>query len=247
MKRRDALKTIATATSLLVMKNNAIAADTVAATPAPATNTLGLPPLPYSYDALAPVIDPETMKLHHDAHHKAYLEKLTATLNQWGTTSSDAKAPLSEILAHLDKVPESFRQTVRNHGGGHLNHSIFWESMVPPDSEKISPFLESELTKSFGGVGQFQEKFETVGTSHFGSGWAWLSIDKDGRLDLASYANQDCPAMSGKTPLLGNDLWEHAYYLSYRNRRAEYLKAWWRVVSWRVVEQRLKAARLNGK
>jgi Fe-Mn family superoxide dismutase len=119
--------------------------------------------------------------------------------------------------------------------------------MVPPDSQKISPSLESELTKSFGGVAQFQEKFETVGASHFGSGWVWLSMDKDGRLDLASYANQDCPAMSGKTPLLGNDLWEHAYYLSYRNRRAEYLKAWWRVVSWRVVEQRINEARADLK
>jgi Fe-Mn family superoxide dismutase len=247
MKRRDALKTIATATSLLVMSSSARAEDKVIATPAPTSAASGLPPLLYSYDALAPVIDAETMKLHHDAHHKAYLDKLTAALNQWSATSTEAKAPLSKILSHLDTVPEIFRQTIRNQGGGHLNHSLFWESMVPPDSQKISPSLESELTKSFGGVAQFQEKFETVGASHFGSGWVWLSMDKDGRLDLASYANQDCPAMSGKTPLLGNDLWEHAYYLSYRNRRAEYLKAWWRVVSWRVVEQRINEARANLK
>lgn len=252
MKRREALKTLASAASLVIFSDGVGAEEKTApsriVTPdvnAPVP-TSGLPPLPYGYDALEPVIDTETMTLHHDLHHKAYLDKVTVALEQWGSQSPAAKAPLGEILSHLETVPESFRQTIRNQGGGHINHSLFWESMVPPDSEKPSPFVEAALTQSFGGVDQFKEKFETIGAAHFGSGWVWLSVDKEGKLDLASYSNQDCPAMSGKTPILGNDLWEHAYYLGYRNRRAEYLKAWWRVVSWRVVEQRLQQARRNG-
>lgn len=247
MKRREALKTIVSATSLVFLAGGEESRAEERAVATPTSIGPGLPPLPYSYDALSPVIDAETMHLHHGAHHRAYVEKVTAALTQWSADSAEAKAPLATILAHLDRVPESLRQTVRNNGGGHLNHSLFWETMTPHGGAEPKGAFAEELTSTFGSVGQFKEKFESVGLSHFGSGWVWLSLDGNGRLDVASYPNQDCPAMMGKTPLIGNDLWEHAYYLTYRNRRAEYLKAWWRIVAWDVVERRFNEARKGKK
>lgn len=243
MKRREALKTIVSATSLVFLAPGGEARGEAGTANTPPSSSAGLPPLPYPYEALSPVIDAETMRLHHGAHHRAYVEKVTAALSQWSADSAEAKAPLATILAHLERVPESLRQTIRNNGGGHINHSLFWETMKPQGGGEPKGLLAQELISTFGSVAQFKEKFETVGVGHFGSGWVWLSLDRDGRLDLASYANQDCPAMVGKTPIIGNDLWEHAYYLSYRNRRAEYLKAWWNVVAWDVVEKRLEQAR----
>jgi len=247
MKRREALRTIISASSFVFLASGyeARAEEGIVATPT--SVVAGLPPLPYGYDALSPVIDAETMQLHHGAHHRAYVEKVTAALAQWSADSAEAKSPLPTILAHLDRVPESLRQTIRNNGGGHLNHSLFWETMTPQGGgDPKGPFAEA-LVSTFGSVAQFKEKFESVGLSHFGSGWVWLSLDGNGRLDLASYPNQDCPAMVGKTPLIGNDLWEHAYYLTYRNRRAEYLKAWWKIVAWNVVERRFEEARKSSK
>lgn len=231
------------ATSLVFIAGGPRANAEEGAPAVPKSGDLGLSPLPYGYEALSPVIDAETMQLHHGAHHKAYADKLTTALQQWSADSSDVKAPLSDVLAHLERVPESLRQTIRNNGGGHLNHSLFWETMAPNGGGDPKGSLAQELAATFGGVSQFKEKFESLGVTHFGSGWVWLSLDRDGRLDLASYPNQDCPAMVGKTPLIGNDLWEHAYYLSYRNRRAEYLKAWWKIVAWDVVERRFDQAR----
>ncbi len=253
MDRRELLKTVAVASSVAILSrtgmltdSDAFAQERVEKENAPSTGDF--PALPYSADALAPVIDAETMMLHHGAHHRAYFDKLNAALTQWSAQSdaqnySPAQAPLVELLANLDKIPENFRQTIRNQGGGHFNHTLFWETMTPGKGGTAFGEVGKEIAATFGGFDQFKEKFETAGISHFGSGWVWLSLGRDGRLDLGAYPNQDSPVMAGKTPIIGNDLWEHAYYLSYRNRRAEYLKAWWNVVNWGVVEKRFVEAR----
>ncbi len=253
MDRRELLKTVAVASSVVLLGRTGIldGGDACAEDKTGQRNVLtssDFRPLPYSPDALAPVIDSETMTLHHGAHHRAYYDKLNAALSQWSAqldaqNYSPAQVPLVELLAHLEKIPEKFRQTIRNQGGGHFNHTLFWETMTPRTGGSPHGEVSKEITAVFGGFDQFKEKFETAGISHFGSGWGWLSLGTDGRLDLATYPNQDSPVMEGKTPLIGNDLWEHAYYLSYRNRRADYLKAWWSLVDWGVVEKRFVEAR----
>ena len=178
------------------------------------------------------------MELHHDKHHQAYVDKANAALE--GTPLADK--PIEDVIADLSQVPEDKRGAVRNNGGGHLNHSLFWESMSPGGGGAPGGELGDAIAAKFGSFDTFKEQFEAAGANQFGSGWAWLVLD-GGELAITSTANQDNPVSDGKTPLLGNDVWEHAYYLSYRNRRPEYLKAWWNVVDWDKVAERYAAAR----
>jgi Fe-Mn family superoxide dismutase len=197
-----------------------------------------VPPLPYAADALEPHIDAETMTLHHDKHHQAYVDKLNAAVEG---TDLDGK-PIEELIAGLSSVPDDKRTAVRNQGGGHLNHTLFWETMSPDGGGEPTGDLATAINETFGSFDEFKEKFEAAGVAQFGSGWAWLVID-GGNLAITSTANQDNPVSDGKTPLLGNDVWEHAYYVSYRNRRPEYLKAWWNTVDWNKVGERYSAAK----
>ncbi len=198
-----------------------------------------VPELPYAYDALAPYVDEATMHLHHDKHHQAYVDKLNGAVagTEWESRSID------DIVANLSSVPDAVRGVVRNNGGGHANHSMFWESMAAPGSEgtTLSGPLESELTQVFGSVDAFKTQFEAAGVAQFGSGWVWLVLD-GGKLAITSTPNQDSPLTAGQTPLVGNDVWEHAYYLTYNNRRPEYLKQWWNVVNWGAVTDRYTKA-----
>ncbi|MEA2253235.1 MAG: superoxide dismutase, Fe-Mn family [Solirubrobacteraceae bacterium] len=196
-----------------------------------------VPPLPYDYAALEPHIDEQTMRLHHDKHHQAYVDKVNDALA--GTDLADK--PIEEVIASLGAVPEDKRTAVRNNGGGHLNHTLFWESMSPDGGGDPSGDLASAIGDAFGSFDAFKEQFEAAGVGRFGSGWAWLVSD-GGTLKITSSANQDNPISDGQTPLLGNDVWEHAYYLKYQNRRPEYLKAWWNVVDWSKVAERHSAA-----
>ena len=186
-----------------------------------------VPPLPYGYDALKPTIDEETMKLHHDKHHQAYVDKLNGALGDNGLEG----ASLEDILGRVSSLPP----VVRNNGGGHWNHSFFWQIMSASGGEP-SGALKAAIESAFGGVDQLKEQFNTAGANQFGSGWAWLVASPDGTLSIGSTPNQDNPLMDDAklkgTPILGNDVWEHAYYLTYNNRRPDYLKAWWNVVNW---------------
>lgn len=196
-----------------------------------------VPALPYPYDALEPHIDAQTMTIHHDKHHQAYVDKVNAALE--GTEFADK--PIAEIVAGLDAIPEDKRGPVRNNGGGHYNHSLFWESMSPSGGGAPDGALGAAIDSTFGSFDDFKEKFEAAGVGQFGSGWAWLVVD-GGALAITSTPNQDNPLTAGKTPLLGNDVWEHAYYLKYQNARPAYLKAWWNTVDWAKVSERYSAA-----
>lgn len=197
--------------------------------------TFKLPELPYATDALEPVIDKETMELHHGKHHNTYVTNLNKAVEgtEW------AEKTIEEVVANLDQVPEDIRTAVRNNGGGHLNHTLFWEEMQSPsDNNEIPADLAEKLEEAFGSVDTFKEKFESAATGQFGSGWAWL-VDNNGTLEVVGTPNQDNPITEGKKPLLGIDVWEHAYYLNYRNVRADYVKAFWKVINWDVVKERL--------
>jgi len=197
-----------------------------------------LPDLPYPLDALEPYIDKMTMEIHHGKHHGAYVANLNKALE---AAPELAEKPLEELLANnLAAVPESIRTAVRNHGGGHINHSLFWQIMGPNGGGAPSGNLAAAINGTFGSFENFKEKLTAAGMGRFGSGWAWLVRDAGGKLDIYSTANQDSPLMEGKIPILGVDVWEHAYYLKYQNRRAEYLAAWWNVVNWREVEKRFE-------
>ena len=196
-----------------------------------------VPPLPYDYAALEPHIDEQTMRLHHDKHHQAYVDKANGALE--GTEWADK--PIEEVIANLDALPADKKGPVRNNGGGHLNHSMFWESMSPDGGGEPSGDLASAIDDAFGSFDAFKEQFEAAGVGQFGSGWAWLVLD-GGSLKITSTPNQDSPVTSGATPLVGNDVWEHAYYLKYQNKRPDYLKAWWNVVNWDKVAERYAAA-----
>ena len=196
-----------------------------------------VPPLPYDYAALEPHIDEQTMRLHHDKHHQAYVDKANGALDG---TEWDGK-PIEEVIADLDALPADKKGVVRNNGGGHLNHSLFWESMSPDGGGAPSGDLAGAIDDAFGSFDAFKEQFEAAGVGQFGSGWAWLVVD-GGSLKITSTPNQDSPISSGATPLVGNDVWEHAYYLKYQNKRPDYLKAWWNVVNWDKVAERYAAA-----
>ena len=196
-----------------------------------------VPALPYAYDALEPHIDETTMQIHHDKHHQAYVDKLNAAVE--GTDA--ANSSIEELIAGLSALPAEIQGPVRNNGGGHLNHSLFWESMSPDGGGAPDGDLAAAIDDAFGSFDAFKEAFEAAGVGQFGSGWAWLVADGDG-VGVVSTAYQDSPLTDGKTPLLGNDVWEHAYYLNYQNRRPDYLKAWWNTVDWSVVAARYAAA-----
>ncbi len=196
-----------------------------------------VPPLPYAYDALEPHIDEQTMRIHHDKHHQAYVDKVNAALE--GTAHADAA--IEDILRNLDAIPEDKRTAVRNNGGGHYNHTLFWESMGPDGGGAPDGALGAAIDAAFGDFAAFQNTLKTTGVNQFGSGWSWLVHDGSG-LAVVGSANQDNPISNGQTPLLGVDVWEHAYYLKYQNRRPDYLDAWWNAVNWATVAARYAAA-----
>jgi superoxide dismutase, Fe-Mn family len=193
-----------------------------------------LPPLPYDYDALEPHIDAQTMEIHHGKHHQAYVTNLNAALE--GTEWSDQ--PLEQVLTGLDALPEDKRAAVRNNGGGHWNHTFFWQIMGPGGGGEPSGELAQAIESTFGGVDQLKSQVNDAGVKRFGSGWTWLVRDSGGALSVVSTPNQDSPVMEGQTPIVGIDVWEHAYYLKYQNRRPDYLEAWWNVIDWDAVAKR---------
>lgn len=198
-----------------------------------------LPALPYPADALEAAIDKMTMEIHHGRHHKAYVDNLNAALD--GQTNLAAKS-IEQLLREIGSVPEAIRQKVINNGGGHANHSMFWEIMAPSAGGKPSGPLADDITKTFGDFAAFQAKIKEAALGRFGSGWAWLVV-AGGSLQVTHTANQDSPLMTGQTPILGVDVWEHAYYLRYQNKRADYVDAWWNVVNWSAVAQRYADAK----
>src|SRR3954454_12218831 len=197
-----------------------------------------VPPLAYDYNALEPTIDEATMKLHHDKHHQAYVDKANDALSG---TDWDGK-DVEEVLANLSSLPDDKQGPFRNNGGGHANHTLFWESMSPDGGGEPSGDLADAINEAFGSFDDFKEQFEANGVGQFGSGWTWLVLD-GGQLKLEKTPNQDSPILNGQTPLLGNDVWEHAYYLTYQNKRPDYLKAWWNVVNWDKVAERYDSAK----
>ena len=198
-----------------------------------------VPPLPYAYDALEPHIDRQTMEIHHDKHHAAYVSKLNDAVSgtEWESR------PVEELLRDVKSLPENIRGAVRNHGGGHANHTLFWEVMGPNGGGRPSGDLARAVDDAFGSFDSFQEKLTTAATGQFGSGWGWLVVGDGGGLEVVARPNQDSPLMDGLTPILGVDVWEHAYYLKYQNKRPDYVKAWWNTIDWSAVEARLRRAR----
>lgn len=193
-----------------------------------------LPVLPYSFSALEPHIDARTMEIHHDKHHATYVTNLNKALEAHSDLQSKT---IVDLLVNIQTVPEAVRTAVRNNGGGHHNHTLFWNWLKPGGKDKPAGGLLKELESVFGSFDSFVEKFSQAGSTRFGSGWAWLVLDQSKKLMVYSTANQDSPLMEGFTPVLGLDVWEHAYYLNYQNRRADYIKAFWNVVNWDVVDQ----------
>jgi len=198
-----------------------------------------VPPLPYAYNALEPHIDEQTMHLHHDKHDAAYVTNLNAAVSKH--SGLEKKSP-EELLRDLSAVPDDIRATVRNNGGRQVNHSMFWEVMGPGKGGNPSVAIADVINKTFAGFDKFKEAFEKAGLGQFGSGWAWLVKKKAGAFEIKSTPNQDNPMSNGEFPVMGNDVWEHAYYLKYQNRRADYLKAWWNVVNWDEINKRLAQA-----
>ena len=199
-----------------------------------------VPPLPYDYNALEPYIDTQTMQLHHDKHHAAYVNNLNTALQN---APQFAALPIEQLIQRLNEVPDTIRTAVRNNGGGHLNHSMFWQIMTPNGGGQPSGELGNAINSTFGSFDQFKAAFNDAGVKRFGSGWAWLILDKNGSLQVVSTANQDSPLTDGSFPIMGNDVWEHAYYLKYQNRRPDYLNAWWNVVNWSEIEKRYQQAK----
>lgn len=204
-----------------------------------------LPSLPYAYDALEPHIDARTMEIHHTKHHQAYTDKLNAALEKYPDW---AERPIEEILSSIDSVPEDIRIAVRNNGGGYANHNLFWTVMSPDGGGEPSGELSEAITTAFGSFDDFKQQFADAAATRFGSGWAWLVKKNDGSLTIGSTANQDSPVMGESvaglagTPLLGLDVWEHAYYLKYQNKRPDYIEAWWEIVNWKQVEESFQRA-----
>lgn len=197
-----------------------------------------LPDLPYAYDALEPHIDAETMTLHHDKHHATYVANANAALEKHPEIGEDLEA----LLADVSQIPEDIRQAVINNGGGHLNHALFWELMSPEETQ-ISQELSEDIDATFGSFEDFKAAFTVAATGRFGSGWAWLVVNAEGKLEVLSTANQDTPIMEGKKPILGLDVWEHAYYLNYRNVRPNYIKAFFEIINWNKVNELYQAAK----
>ncbi len=196
-----------------------------------------LPQLPYAFDALEPHIDARTMEIHHDKHHAAYVSNLNAAIGKYPNLAGKS---LEELVSDPDSLPEDIRTAVRNNGGGHYNHSIFWTVMAPNGGGAPQGAIAAAINSAFGSLDSFKETFTKAAMTRFGSGWAWLGV-KNGALNVISMPNQDAPLMAGITPILGIDVWEHAYYLNYQNRRGDYIAAWWNVVNWAEVARRYQA------
>ena len=198
--------------------------------------TFKLPELPYNFDHLEPVIDAKTMEIHHDKHHAAYVNNLNAALEKHPEVETGC---ICRLLKNIENVPADIRQAVINNGGGHHNHSLFWKSLTKPDSSEFGGLVKEKIDAELGGYEEFVKAFSAAAATRFGSGWAWLALDKEGKLVVTSTANQDSPYLTGLTPILGLDVWEHAYYLNYQNRRPDYIKEFFRVVNWDFVNDRL--------
>ncbi len=199
-----------------------------------------LPKLPYDYDALEPHIDEQTMRIHHGKHHAGYVSKLNAALEKHSDLASKS---VQDLLRQINKVPEAIRTAVRNNGGGHANHTLFWSIMSPKGGGEPTADLAKAINGELGGFAKFKEQFSNAAATRFGSGWGWLSVGSNGKLVVESTANQDSPLMDGRTPILGLDVWEHAYYLKYQNRRPDYIEAWWSTIDWNAVSKRYAEAR----
>ena len=246
MNRRDCFKLMA-GTAVLAATSRLLSSATTFAqaqpapsvAPAAASGPFKLPPLGYAYDALEPNIDAMTMNIHYTRHHQAYVTGLNQIAERWAEL---ATTPPEVILADLSKVPDAVRTPVRNNLGGHWNHSFFWELMTPGGAKEPSGDLKATIDQTFGGVGQFSDKLNAAGVGRFGSGWAWLVFTKDKKFDVLSTANQDAPIMDGNRAIIGVDVWEHAYYLKYQNRRADYLKSWWNTVNWDKAAENFRKA-----
>jgi len=198
-----------------------------------------LPPLPYGFDALEPHLDAQTMEIHHDKHHATYVTNLNGAVEKHPDLGSRS---IEDLLREINSIPEDIRTVVRNSGGGHSNHSIFWTLMGPNGGGHPSGSLAAAIDKAFGGIDAFKEQLSKAAVGQFGSGWGWLIAGQGGQLSIKAYPNQDSPYMEGATPILGVDVWEHAYYLKYQNRRADYVAAWWNTVNWKAVEERFSTA-----
>ena len=235
MTRREALSTLGVSALALAATGRTLGAAAPDQAPPPA-GPYTLAPLPYAFDALEPHIDAQTMQIHHDRHHQAYVNNLNTALAGAGDAG---KAPLEDLLKNLAALPESVRTAVRNNGGGHVNHVQFWTLMAPGAGGPPTGAIADAIKGAFGNFDAFKDQFSKAAMGRFGSGWAWLS-DDSGKLVIHSTANQDSPLMEGKRPIMGVDVWEHAYYLKYQNRRADYLAAWWNVVNWTAINKRLK-------
>ncbi|EME8213113.1 superoxide dismutase [Enterococcus faecium] len=201
--------------------------------------TYTLPDLPYAYDALEPYIDEETMYLHHDKHHNTYVTNLNAAIEKYPELGEKT---IEELLSDMDAIPTDIKTAVRNNGGGHANHSFFWEIMAPNAGGEPTGEIKEAINEAFGDFSSFKEEFKKAAAGRFGSGWAWLVME-NGKLAITSTANQDSPLMEGKTPILGLDVWEHAYYLKYKNVRPDYIAAFWNVINWDEVNKRFEAAK----
>lgn len=240
--RRSLLAAAATGLAAGLVAVRAVAQTAAPAQPAgapPAAGPFRLDPLPYGFDGNAPSIDAQTMELHHDRHHAAYVTNLNAALKDHGDL---ARRPLHEILANLSSVPDTIRTAVRNNGGGHANHTMFWPVMGGKGGEPTGD-LKAAIDRDLGGFAKLKAEFNGAGARHFGSGWVFVTVTPEGKLAIATKPNQDTPLMDGGRALFGNDVWEHAYYLKYQNRRPEYLEAWWNVVNWPKVAERYAAAK----
>jgi Fe-Mn family superoxide dismutase len=244
LNRRHFLKLLGTTTVTASIATTAT--TTILASPAAAqgisSNSSGpfsLPPLPYAYDALEPYIDADTMRFHHDRHHAAYVNNLNAAIGRHPQLVNQSAIAL---LTNLDSIPEDIRSIVRNNGGGHINHSMFWEIMTPKGGGAPTGNIATAINDNFGSFAVLKQQFNDAGLKRFGSGWVWLVLTKAGKLEVTSTPNQDSPFITGDFPILGNDLWEHAYYLKYQNLRGDYLNAWWNVINWAEVNKRLEMA-----
>ena len=233
MNRRESLKLIASATTLISFGGGYAWAQT------PPPGPFTLPPLGYAFDALEPHIDAQTMMIHHDRRHAAYVNAANQLAQRWPDLGI---MPIEKTLSDLSAAPEAVRAGVRNNVGGHWNHTFFWELMAPAGAKEPSGDLKSAIDSAFGGVVAMSDKVNAAGVSRFGSGWAWLVVDKDKKLDIISTANQDTPIELGAHAVVGVDVWEHAYYLKYQNRRPDYLKAWWNTVNWSKAAENFKKA-----
>lgn len=236
IRRRSILTGLMAGTVLLATRPSPLLAQTAQ----DAAPVFTLPKLGYAYEALEPVIDAQTMRIHHSAHHQAYVNGANAAAKQWDGLRT---TPIDKVLADLGAVPETVRTAVRNNVGGHWNHSFFWELMTPGGGEKPGTELAGAIDAAFGSFDEMVKRVNQAGATRFGSGWAWLVVGKDGKLAVISTANQDTPLELGAKPVLGVDVWEHAYYLKYQNRRPEYLTAWWKTVNWDKANENFKKAK----